>query len=299
MRLKILILCFLLSNLVEVKAQDDGVANISGYSESIDKNWELTSEHRRGNFRISEYKPIYVAPLKLSDRPNRQPIGLNPSRPIPEHKDYQNIEAEFQVSLKAKILQGLLFGKGDIWVGFTQVAYWQLYNSDLSRPFRETNYEPEVIFTYPLRFSVGDFKMKMLGLSLNHQSNGKEELNSRSWNRVILMSAFEYKNWTLTARFWRRLTEKWEVDDNPYIQKYIGRGDFNLVYQSYRNILALSHRNNFSFNHNRSFTELMYVRSIFGSIKGVFRLAHGYGESLLDYNYKQTTLSLGFAFVDF
>lgn len=79
----------------------------------------------------------------------------------------------------------MFFGKGDLWVGFTQVAHWQLYNSDLSRPFRETNYEPEVIFTYPLRFSTGDFKMKMIGLSLNHQSNGKEELNSRSWNRII------------------------------------------------------------------------------------------------------------------
>lgn len=298
MKLKLLTIVFL-GLASRVLAQIDSLKNPNKVGEWLDKNWELTPEYRKGNFRISEYKPIYVAPIKWTDRPNRQPIGLNPQKPIPEYKDYQNVEAKFQVSLKAKVVQGMFFGKGDLWVGFTQVAHWQLYNSDLSRPFRETNYEPEVIFTYPLRFSAGDFKMKMIGLSLNHQSNGKEELNSRSWNRIILMSAYEYKNWTLMARFWRRLTESFDLDDNPEIQKYIGRGDFNLAYHSYRNTFWLSHRNNFSFNHNRSFTELTYGRSLFGNVKGIFQLSHGYGDSLLDYNHKQTALTFGILFADF
>lgn len=113
------------------------------------------------------------------------------------------------------------------------------------------------------------------------------------------MSAYEYKNWTLMARFWRRLTESFDLDDNPEIQKYVGRGDFNLAYHSYLNTFWLSHRNNFSFNHNRSFTELTYGRSLFGNVKGIFQLSHGYGDSLLDYNYKQTALTFGILFADF
>lgn len=32
----------------------------------------------------------------------------------------------------------------------------------------------------------------MIGLSVNHQSNGKEAAHSRSWNRFILMGIFQW-----------------------------------------------------------------------------------------------------------
>ena len=72
--------------------------------------------------------------FRLTDKPIEQPVSLNPNRPVPEHRDYQHVEMKFQVSLKAKIMQDA-FGKGDVWVAFTQQAYWQMYNGKLSRPF--------------------------------------------------------------------------------------------------------------------------------------------------------------------
>ena len=153
---------------------------------ALSKMWELDREDQRGTFKFVDYLPMYVMPFRFTDKPTEQPISLNPERPIPERRDYQHIETKFQVSLKAKIMQDA-FGKGDVWVAFTQQSYWQMYNGELSRPFRELNYEPELIFTYPLNFSAGHLKMKMIGLSVNHQSNGKEAAHSRSWNRFILM----------------------------------------------------------------------------------------------------------------
>ena len=88
--------------------------------------------------------PMYVMPFRFTDMPTEQPQSLNPDRPVPDWRDYQHIETKFQVSLKAKIMQDA-FGKGDVWVAFTQQAYWQMYNGKLSRPFREINYEPELI----------------------------------------------------------------------------------------------------------------------------------------------------------
>ena len=151
---------------------------------TLSKMWELDREDQRGTFKLVEYLPMYIMPFRYTDVPTEQPISLNPDRPIPEWRDYQHVETKFQVSLKAKIMQDA-FGKGDVWVAFTQQSYWQMYNGELSRPFRELNYEPELIFTYPLNFSVGNLKMKMIGLSVNHQSNGKEAAHSRSWNRII------------------------------------------------------------------------------------------------------------------
>ena len=156
---------------------------------ALSKLWELDREDQRGTFKFVDYLPMYVMPFRFMDKPTEQPISLNPDRPIPEWRDYQHVEVKFQVSLKAKIMQDA-FGKGDVWVAFTQQSYWQMYNGELSRPFRELNYEPELIFTYPLNLSVGNFKVKMAGLSVNHQSNGKEAAHSRSWNRIILYRYF-------------------------------------------------------------------------------------------------------------
>lgn len=88
---------------------------------TISKIWELDKEDQRGTFRFLEYKPMYAMPFRLTDKPIEQPVSLNPNRPVPEHRDYQHVEMKFQVSLKAKIMQDA-FGKGDVWVAFTQQA---------------------------------------------------------------------------------------------------------------------------------------------------------------------------------
>jgi phospholipase A1 len=47
---------------------------------------------------------------------------------------------------------------------------WQIYNTALSRPFREVNYEPELIFKFPVKFNLFGFKTRMVGVALNHKS---------------------------------------------------------------------------------------------------------------------------------
>ena len=67
--------------------------------------------------------------------------------------DLQSAEAKFQLSLKTKVLQGIFGSRADLWVGYTQSSRWQVYNGDISRPFRETNYEPELMLVLPNSYS--------------------------------------------------------------------------------------------------------------------------------------------------
>lgn len=263
----------------------------------LSKIWELDREDQRGTFKLVEYLPMYVMPFRFTDKPTEQPVSLNPNRPIPEWRDYQHVETKFQVSLKAKIMQDA-FGKGDVWVAFTQQSYWQMYNGELSRPFRELNYEPELIFTYPLNFSAGNLKMKMIGLSVNHQSNGKEVAHSRSWNRFILMGVFQWNEVLINARLWKRFTEKSREDDNPDIENYIGRCELSIAYPFRKNVFNLRVRNNLNFNHNRGLVELNWIYPLSRDLRILLQASHGYGDSLIDYNYKQTIVGIGFTFLN-
>ena len=50
--------------------------------------------------------------------------------------------------MKTKVWQGIFNDVGDFWIGYTQPSRWQVYNKQLSRPFRETNYEPEAMLVF-------------------------------------------------------------------------------------------------------------------------------------------------------
>ena len=263
----------------------------------MSKIWELDREDQQGTFHLMEYQPMYIMPMRFTDIPTEQPRSLNTERPIPEHRDYQHVEVKFQVSLKAKILQDA-FAKGDVWVAFTQQAHWQMYNGALSRPFRELNYEPELIFTYPTNFSAGSLKLKMLGLSVNHQSNGKEAAHSRSWNRFILIALGKWERVTFNFQLWKRFTETSMEDDNPQIEDYIGRCRLTTIIPIGKNVLSINLRNNLNFKHNRAHIEASWVMPISRDLRLMLQASHGYGDSLIDYNYKQTVVGVGFTLID-
>jgi phospholipase A1 len=261
--------------------------------------WELDDAHQRGKFLIRPYKPVYVLPVVFSNKINRTPQSPTQSLPAGATLPLDDIESKFQLSLKTKLASGLINGHGDLWGAYTQSSRWQVYNGENSRPFRETNYEPEIMAIFGTDYPFLGLRGKLLGLSLNHQSNGRADPLSRSWNRVIGMAGFEQGDWSLMVRPWWRIPEKLAVDNNPDIGDYLGRAEAVLTRRWGEQIVSLQMRHSLrSGSNSRGSAELEWAFPISGNLRGQVQLFHGYGESLIDYNWTQTRLGLGVSLVE-
>lgn len=261
---------------------------------ALDRRWELSPESKLGSFNLRAYKPVYLLPFAWSNRPNRSPQSPNPDNRLDEPFELQPTEARFQLSLKTKVAQGLLFGEGDLWFGYTQSSRWQIYSSATSRPFRETVYEPEALLVFGPKAELLGWDLRMASIGINHQSNGRSLPLSRSWNRVVAAFGFERENWLLTLRPWWRISEDAETDDNPDISDYLGRGDINLVHRRGDHEFALLMRHTFrSGDRSRGALQFDWSFPLSRSLRGHVQLFDGYGESLIDYNVRSTQVGVG------
>jgi phospholipase A1/A2 len=239
--------------------------------------------------------------LRQSSRPNNQPFRASSEflpvvpAPAPVHLDHN--EMKFQVSVKAALVRDLPLVGGDLWFAYTQQSNWQVWNAAISRPFRETNYEPEFMLAYQLnRKLAGAWTLRQLTWSLNHQSNGRGEPLSRSWNRIYAQLEFDRgKNLEVLVRPWWRIPEGHSGDDNPAIEHYMGHGDVVVNYKAPTWNASLLLRNNLERNHNRGAAQLdvAFPCARLGDFILKMQIFSGYGESLIDYNHRQTTIGLG------
>ncbi|MDO4904733.1 MAG: phospholipase A [Lautropia sp.] len=270
--------------------------------------WELDDASSRGRFVLRPYKPMYALLVDDTSRVNRSPSSPNPDNDVSRSAAAEavvsqldrlkRIEAKFQISFKTKVAENLLRDNGDLWVGYTQVSYWQIYTAGLSRPFRETNYEPEIMAVFRTHRKVGDWHWRMASIGLNHQSNGRSEPASRSWNRVILQFGLERERWTLMLRPWWRVPEAAANDDNPDISNYMGRGELLAVYRKGGHEVALTARHSLRLgSRSRGSVGLDYAFPISSYLKAHLQVFSGYGASMIDYNHRQTRVGLGVSLV--
>lgn len=290
-------------------ARDD--CHSSKYS-TLSRFWELEDGTDCGRFNIRGYKPISLSWIH-ANTVNRAPTSPYPDHTATQEQPYLIDEGRIQLSVRTKIGQGFLpvshfGGRDSLWFGYTQQSYWQLFTSSISRPFRNTDHEPELMYIVPTPAELpGGWRLRYTGLSLNHQSNGQTLPLSRSWNRAILMAGMEKGDrYTLTARLWNRITDGDGIDDNPDIDTLIGRGEITGSWQVNKdNTLLLTLRHSLTADANGSY-RLEWLQALgddSGSSKpsGLrlhVQLFNGYGDSLVDYNRGRTVLSVGLSLVD-
>ncbi|MCT7357910.1 phospholipase A [Thalassolituus pacificus] len=252
------------------------------------------------------HRPNYVLPLSYQSRPsdreqNRVLQHYTGDPDAEREAGNDHLEAVFQLSIKYRLSEGLLGKFSSVDVAYTNRSFWQAYNSDISRPFRETNHEPELIFSWQPQNKWVDY----FSLAINHQSNGQTSSMSRSWNRVIAQVASVSSTGIYSTRIWWRLPEESKADpfdpadnDNPDIDDYMGNGEFTYIYVMGNHNISTMLRNNLNPDKNRGAIEVGWTFPLNRKIKGFVQYFNGYGESLIDYNRYQERIGVGIKLSD-
>jgi phospholipase A1 len=248
-------------------------------------------ETRTNNFVIEPHRPNYILPLTYNWSVNRTPYG-------PDGDKLDPVEIKFQISFKASVADDIFGKNGDLYFAYTQLSLWQAYNRDSSAPFRETNYEPEFFLRFDSDVPVFGLRNRLLTFGLVHQSNGRTDLLSRSWNRVYAEFTLDRENFVLMIKPWYRFKEPAETDDNPDINRYLGPGEIRMVYDWKKYVAAVMLRCNFRPDNLYGAVQLEGSFPLTKKLKGYVQYFYGYGETLIDYNARTNRLGIGVLLTD-
>jgi len=214
--------------------------------------------------------------------------------------DVDDTEAQFQISIKTPLAVDL-FDTVDIYAAYTNRSFWQVYNSEESAPFRETNHEPELWAQFRPNWEFLGFTNTVNSIGIVHQSNGRGGVLSRSWNRVYANFVVENGNLALAFKPWYRIKEDFKDDDNPDITDYLGHYELRGAYKMGRHVFSAMSRNNIESGFSKGAVELSWSFPLwnFPYMKGYVQYFNGYGESLIDYNRSTNRIGIGFVLTDF
>ncbi len=255
-------------------------------------------------FSVSPHKQNYILLYSHNTAPNNTPYLSDPDSTL-DHD-----EITFQVSLKFPIASVPIgHKKAYLLAAYTAQSFWQAYNKTLSSPFRETNHEPEVFALYPLDLNIPGTRRTYVMGGFVHQSNGRSQPLSRSWNRLYLNFVVEGDNFKISLKPWYRIPEKdkeyigaSEGDDNPDITDYLGYGELSGAFRMAEHTLSFMLRNNLDFHNNKGAVKIgwsfkmPFIKA--NNIKGYISYFNGYGESLIDYNAAVERIGIGLMLAD-
>jgi len=244
--------------------------------------------HRPNYILLGTYNSVGYNPQPYRDQNNDQTLQTDDS------------EAQFQISIKTPLAIDL-FGKFDIYAAYTNRSFWQVYNTDTSSPFRETNHEPEFWAQFRPNWHILGFTNTVNGLGIVHQSNGRGGVLSRSWNRIYASFVMERGNFALAFKPWYRIKEDIEDDDNRDITDYLGHHELRAGLKLQEHVLSLMLRNNLESGFEKGAVELgwSFPLGSYPYLKGYVQYFTGYGESLIDYNHYVNRVGIGVALTDF
>ncbi len=244
------------------------------------------------------YRPTYLLPITWTGSPNQVPqTPTHPATPFDNRLDTK--EVKFQLSFKFPVLTGLFSNRTTLWFAYTQRSFWQAFDRSNSSPFRETDYEPELFVDYKTDLALGPGSLDVVGFGIDHQSNGRSDPYSRSWNRVTGHIAYSTDHWLFAIRPWWRIPESRSNDDNPDIEKYVGYADYLAVLKlEGGQAFSMELNNNLRRTDNLTSVTVGWSFPLSGDLRGFVQYVNGYGESLIDYNHRTQRFGVGIMLSD-
>lgn len=204
--------------------------------------------------------------------------------------DKNNSDIKFQVSLWHRLFNSISPLNIYMFITYSQKSFWDIYRR--SAPFSDNNYNPGIGVGH--NFIQNN---KIVGLALfqvEHESNGRDSIASRSWNKFTLTGIRRInKNFSLQAKIWVPFLV---AKENRNILNYNGIGHIATTYVSDNARLwcsfLVTKRGGWNFNAN---FQIEAAWKLFPRDNQYLFLQfyNGYGESLLKYNEFKHSLRLG------
>lgn len=197
-------------------------------------------------------------------------------------------EVKFQLSLAFPLWRGIAGDNSVLGASYTQKSWWQLSNSKASAPFRETNYEPQLFLGFATDYPFAGWTLRDVEFGYNHDSNGRADPTSRSWNRLYTRLMAQNGNLMVEVKPWYVIGS---TNDNPDITKYMGYYQLKMGYQLGEAVLSA--KGQYNWNTGYGGAELGVSYPVSTHVRVYTQVYSGYGESLIDYNFKQTRVGVG------
>ncbi len=209
-------------------------------------------------------------------------VGQKPTR--------ENSNIKFQISIAQRLTRSTLPWNTYLFLFYSQKCFWNVLEN--SMPMTDLNFNPGIGLTKPL-FVKNRFVGKLTFL-LEHESNGRDGLESRSWNKVSLAANIMIDpSFIVHGKVWIPIIDG---QNNKDILDYCGiyqvGSSFSTFNKRFGISVILTKRKGWRLNYNTTL-ELNY-RLFKGENQYLFlQYYNGYGEGLLAYKEFHSTVRLG------
>ncbi len=204
-----------------------------------------------------------------------------------------NSDVKFQISLGIRLTDAVLPWNTYLFLMYTQKTFWNVFEK--SMPMRDLNFNPGIGWSKPF-FSKDRYLGKMTIL-VEHESNGRDSIQSRSWNRISLSGSAMITDWMLVhAKFWIPIVDG---ENNRDILKYSGIWQTGFQISTFNKkfcwALTLVKRKGWNLNFN-TILDFSWRINEKANLCLFAQYYNGYGENLLDYNVFHSRLRAGIVF---
>ncbi|WP_407404417.1 phospholipase A [Sodaliphilus sp.] len=202
----------------------------------------------------------------------------------------ENSDVKFQVSIAQRLTRSTLPFNTYAFLFYSQKTLWNVFEN--SMPMHDLNFNPGIGLS-KLLIS----KNRVIGkatLLVEHESNGRDSLQSRSWNKVSLSAAlFLDPHFMVHGKVWIPIVDG---ENNKDILKYSGifQTGIQAVSTNKRWVFDLTYVKRQGWNLNGNVTINLGFRLF--KKHNQFLMLHyynGYGECMLDYNQYHNRLRVG------
>lgn len=201
-------------------------------------------------------------------------------------------DVKYQVSVRQRVSAKPLFWDTHLVLSYTQKAFWNIWAK--SSPFRDLNFNPAAGLYKSIY--TKDNELSGIGiLSFEHESNGRDSIQSRSWNKVSLAYVTRVGNRSMIkAEVWAPIGYK---DDNRELLDYVGLFKLKYFYDFIPDKLSaeVKLQKGLKWNGNGVLRTRIYYNP-FQKSNQYFMLEWymGHAESLLDYQEFRNRIRVGY-----